>query len=78
MQPKEVEACTSYDPTILEMLAPEYLPALTERRKWKKDARNVCDGDLVLVVDDNSSRGCWPLGSLPGDDRRGRAAEVRI
>ena len=42
----------------------EYLPALTERRKWKKDARNVCEGDLVLVVDENSPRGCWPLGRV--------------
>ena len=59
----------------------EYLPALTERRKWRKDARNVSEGDLVLVVDENSPRGCWPLGRvtrvLPGDDGRVRAAEVR-
>ena len=58
----------------------EYLPALTECRKWKKEARNVCEGDLVLVVDENSPRG--PLGrvlrALPGDDGRVRAAEVRI
>ena len=57
----------------------EYIPALTERRKWKKDARNVCEGDLVLVVDENSPRGCWPLGrvlrALPGDDGKVRAAE---
>ena len=48
----------------------EYLPGLTERRKWRKDARNVCEGDLVLVIDENSTRGCWPLGrvlrALPG------------
>ena len=59
----------------------EYLQALTERRKWKKDARNVCKGDLVLFVDENSPRGCWPLKrvlrALPGDDGRVRAAEVR-
>jgi len=30
----------------------EYLPALTERRKWRKVARNVSEGDLVLVVDE--------------------------
>ena len=28
----------------------EYLPALTERRRWREDARNVSEGDLVLVV----------------------------
>ena len=59
----------------------EYLPALTERRKWTNDARNVRKGDLVLVVDENSPRGCWPLARvlrvLPGDDGRVRAAEVR-
>jgi len=59
----------------------EYLPALTERRKWTNNARNVREGDLVLVVDENSPRGCWPLARvlrvLPGDDGRVRAAEVR-
>jgi len=59
----------------------EYLPTLTQRRKWTKDARNVSEGDFVLVVDENSPRGCWPLGrvlrALPGDDGRVRAAEVR-
>ena len=59
----------------------EYLPALRERRKWTNDARNVREGDLALVVDENSPRGCWPLGRvlgvLPGDDGRVRAADVR-
>ena len=81
MQPKEVEARTSYDPALLKTLAPGIPATLTERRKWRKDARNVCEGDLVLVVDENSPRGCWPLGrvliALPGDDWRIRAAEVR-
>ena len=48
----------------------EYPPTLTERRKWTNDARNVREGDHVLVVDENSPRWCWPL-------RRVRAAEVR-
>ncbi|KAK3739937.1 hypothetical protein QZH41_015978, partial [Actinostola sp. cb2023] len=59
----------------------EYLPSLTERRKWTTEARNVAKGDLVLIVDENAARGRWPLGrvvrSLPGDDGRVRAAEVR-
>ena len=42
----------------------EYLPALTERRKWRNEARNVCEGDLVLVVDEKSPRGCWPLARV--------------
>ena len=53
---------------------------LTECRKWRKDARNVCEVDLVLVVNENSPRGCWPLGrvlrALPGDHGKVRAAEV--
>ena len=63
MQPKEVEARTR-----------EYLPALMECWKWRRDARNVCEGDLVLVVDQNFPRGCWPLGrvlgGLPGNNGR--------
>ena len=59
----------------------EYLPALTERRKWRKEARNVCERDLILVVDEDSPRGRWPLGrvlrALLGDDGRVRAADVR-
>lgn len=59
----------------------EYLPALTERQKGGMDARNICEEDLVLVVDDSSPRGCLPLGraqrALPGDDGRVRAAKVR-
>ena len=59
----------------------EYLPALTERRKWRNEARNVCEGDLALVVYNKSPRGCWPLARVvrvfPGDDGRVRAAEVR-
>ena len=40
------------------------MPALMERRKWRKDACNVSEGDLVLLVDENSPRGCWPLGHV--------------
>ena len=59
----------------------EYLPSLTERRKWRRNVPNLVIGDLVLVVDENSPRGSWPLRRvtrvLPGDDGRVRAAEVR-
>ena len=50
--------------------------------KWQQDVRNLATCDLVIVVDENSPRGRWPLGRitqvLPGDDGRVRAAEVRI
>ena len=59
----------------------EYLPPFTERRPWRRDGSNVCEGHLALVVDENSPRGCWPLGrvlrALPGDNGRVRPAEVR-
>ena len=59
----------------------EYVLSLTERQKWQRDVRTLATGDLVLVVDENSPRGRWPLGRitrvLPGDDGRVRAAEVR-
>lgn len=59
----------------------EYVPSLTEPQKWQQDIRNLETGDLVIVVDENSPRGRWPLGRvtrvLPCDDGRVRAAEVR-
>ena len=59
----------------------EYLPTLTERRKWRKDTQNLSEGDLVLVAEDLSPRGHWPLARvtrvLPGDDGMVRAVEVR-
>ena len=55
-----MEASANYGPALPEALA----PALTERRKWTNDARNVREEDLVLVVDENSPRACWPLGRV--------------
>lgn len=42
----------------------EYLPKLTERRKWNRSTRNVSEGELVLVVDEHSPRGHWPLARV--------------
>jgi len=59
----------------------EYVPALTERRKWLRPERDLRVGDLVIVVDNNSPRGQWPLGRvlrlLPGKDGVVRTAEVK-
>ena len=42
---------------------------------------NLAEGDLVLVADNSTPRGRWPLGRvvkvLPGDDGRVRAAQLR-
>ena len=42
----------------------EYVPHLKERRKWSKDRPNIKVGDLVLVIEPNTPRGQWPLGTV--------------
>jgi hypothetical protein len=39
----------------------EYMPSLTESRKWIKEERNLRVRDIVLVIDDKTPRGLWPL-----------------
>ncbi|XP_049277787.1 uncharacterized protein LOC125761052 isoform X2 [Anopheles funestus] len=41
-----------------------YLPTLTKRTKWFEPCRPVAIGDLVLVVDENHPRNCWPRGRV--------------
>ena len=59
----------------------EYLPTLQLRRKWIQPKRNLTDGDIVLVMDVNTPRKCWPLGrvirSFPGKDGLVRSVEVK-
>ena len=40
----------------------EYVPTLTERTKWFRHNRNAEVGDRVLVIDENTKRGEWPVG----------------
>ena len=42
----------------------EYLPSLTERKKWKEEKYSFKDGDVVLVLEPNQPRGVWPLGRI--------------
>ena len=42
----------------------EYLPRLTSRVKWNTDVPPIKENDLVLVMDENKSRGSWPLGKI--------------
>ena len=42
----------------------EYLPALQARQKWNKASRNFAVNDVVLVVDESTPRGSWPLGRV--------------
>jgi hypothetical protein len=49
----------------------EYLPALQQRAKWRKEARNVKEDDLVFIADDDTPRGQWPMArvtKVPGHD----------
>ena len=60
----------------------EYVPALTERKKWRtRSQTDVQIGDLVLVVEDNLPRGKWNLGrvvkTFPGSDGLIRTVEVQ-
>ena len=59
----------------------EFLPSLTRRPKWRSSEARVQYGDLVLVQDQNSARGKWPLARIinmfPGQDGRTRVAEVK-
>jgi hypothetical protein len=42
----------------------EYLPGLQPREKWFKEQRNVQEGDLVLLAEDNLKRNQWPMGRV--------------
>lgn len=59
----------------------QYLPSLTKRGKWKEKKPNVKVGDLVLLDDDSTRRGKWPLARItkvsPGADGIIRVADVR-
>ncbi len=39
----------------------EYLSALQIREKWQRPHRNANVNDIVLIVDENTPRGQWPL-----------------
>ena len=54
----------------------EYLLELQRQQKWVKDEPNLTVGDLVLLLDENSPRGSWPLG-LVKDISVGRDGLVR-
>jgi hypothetical protein len=59
----------------------EYLPELQRRRKWLEIKRNLREGDLVLLVDENTPRSLWPLGvvvkATESSDGLVRSVQVR-
>ena len=58
----------------------EYLPELQRRQKWVKYEPNLTVGDLVLLLDENSPRGSWPLGLVKDISvvRDGLVRSVRV
>ena len=39
----------------------EYLVELQKRQKWLKETPNFRVGNLVLILDENTDRGLWPM-----------------
>lgn len=58
----------------------EYLPTLQSRQKWTSQRRNFAVGDLVLVVDEKSPRGHWPMGLIEEvfPDSHGHIRHVKV
>jgi hypothetical protein len=42
----------------------EYIPELQRRNKWLNPQPNLSVGDLVLISDENTPRGVWPMGLI--------------
>ncbi|XP_055589595.1 uncharacterized protein LOC129741828 [Uranotaenia lowii] len=54
----------------------DYLPDLTKRTKWIDPSKSIRVDDVVLVVDPNLPRNCWPLGRVISATT-GKDGEVR-
>ena len=61
--------------------ASRYLPELQKRQKWGAACPNLKVGDLVMLVNENTPRGLWPLGLVESlnysSDGLVRSAKVR-
>lgn len=59
----------------------EYITTLQERRSWMKPSRSYQVGDLVLVRNEQTPPGKWPLGLIdkvhPGQDGLVRVVTVK-
>ena len=60
----------------------EYLLLLQRKTKWKRAGRPLQLGDIVLVKDDDTFRGSWPMGRItrlyPGSDGHTRVVDVLL
>ncbi len=59
----------------------EYLPLLQLRQKWLVSKPNLCEGDIVLIMDEQLPRKAWPLARITkvftGRDGLVRSAQVK-
>ena len=59
----------------------EYLTRLQQRPKWWKYVKNITEGELVLIRDDNQPPLKWKLGRVmkvhPGQDHKVRAVTLK-
>ena len=42
----------------------EFLATLNTRKKWTEERKNLKVGDVVLVIEQSTPRGEWPLGRI--------------
>lgn len=59
----------------------EYLNELQYRHKWKTEAQNLKEHDMVIIKDDNLPTMKWPIGRIHkvyrGNDGRVRVADIK-
>ncbi|XP_047213499.1 uncharacterized protein LOC124863241 [Girardinichthys multiradiatus] len=59
-----------------------FLPTLQVRPKWKTEKDDITVGTTVLIVDQQTPRALWQVGTvksvIPGADRRVRTAVVQV
>lgn len=59
----------------------EYLTQLQSRSKWNKPMKNIQQGDIVLIKEDNMPPGKWAMGRVielhPGSDGRVRVTTLK-
>jgi hypothetical protein len=60
----------------------QYLPTLQPRGKWRRPHQNLRVGDLVLVTDETTPRGVWPMGIVQevkvSEDGLVRSARIQL
>ena len=56
----------------------EYVPLLQSRQKWVKDRPNMKKGELVILTDELSVRGQWPLGLVVDTYESKKAKDGRV